>query len=186
LRNQINKGYHNGLKIKIGGAELLPAFYDIYIRNMHRLGVPHPSKKFFKKFFDSYQNGLRKIFVVTYNNLPVGGSIMFSYGKLAELFWASTDRKFNYLNTNMVLYWEVIKFSILENMETLSFGRSDIGSSSLKYKEQWGVQVMPIYFNYSSEQKNIRDYKIINKIWKRIPFPIVRLVGPIIRSRVTS
>lgn len=186
LRNQIKKGYANGLEIKSGGIELLPQFYDIYIRNMHRLGVPHPSINYFKSFVQNYENGISKLFIVTYNSIPVGACIVFTYGKLAELFWASTSRKYNNLNPNMVLYWEIIKFSIEQNMEILSFGRSNVESNSLKFKEQWGVETHPLYFNYSSEQSNLRNFGLINKIWKLIPFPIVKIVGPIIRSKVTS
>jgi serine/alanine adding enzyme len=186
LRNQIKKGYANGLEVQIGGVELLGKFYDIYIRNMHRLGVPHPSMDYFKSFIEKYENGQYKIFVVTYNSIPIGSSIVFTYGKLAELFWASTTRKYNHLSSNMVLYWEVIKFSIEQGLKILSFGRSNVESTSLRFKEQWGVNVYPIYFNYSSQQSNLRDYGLINKIWKNIPFPLVKILGPIIRSKVTS
>ena len=186
LRSQIKKGYTNGLQIKSGGIELLPEFYDVYIRNMHRLGVPHPSINYFKSFIENYQNGESRLFIIYHDSVVVGGSIVFTYGKLAELFWASTSRKYNHLSPNMVLYWEIIKFSIEKKMEVLSFGRSNKESSSLKFKEQWGVSTYPLYFNYSSEQSNLRSFGLINKIWKLIPFPIVKIVGPIIRSKVTS
>lgn len=186
LRSQIKKGYTNGLEVKSGGVELLPEFYDVYIRNMHRLGVPHPSINYFKSFIENYQNGKSKLFIISHNSTVIGGSIVFTYGKLAELFWASTSRKFNHLSPNMVLYWETIKYSIEQQMDILSFGRSNAESNSLKFKEQWGVNTYPLYFNYSSEQPNIRGFGLINKIWKIIPFPIVKIVGPIIRSKVTS
>jgi hypothetical protein len=186
LRNQIKKGYTNGLQVKIGGLELLKDFYEIYIKNMHRLGVPHPSMEYFKSFVENYKNGQSKIFLITYNNIPVGSCIIFTYGKLSELFWASTVREYNHLNSNMVLYWEVIKYSNEQGFETLSFGRSDGESSSLKFKEQWGIDIYPLSFNYSTAKSNLREFGLINKIWKIIPFPIVKIVGPIIRSKVTS
>lgn len=186
VRVQIKKGYSNGLQIQVGGVELLPVFYDIYIRNMHRLGTPHPSINFFKTFMENYKNGLCKIFVATYESKPIGCSMTITYGKMAEMVWGSTIREYNHLKPNMFVYWEVMRYAIEQKMEILSFGRSDAEGNHISFKKQWGVKIYPIYFNYSSQVSNVRDYQLIRKIWSTIPFPVVKVLGPIIRKRVTT
>jgi hypothetical protein len=186
VRNHIKKGLANGLQCNVGGQELLPDFYAIYIRNMHRLGTPFPSLNYFKGFLDKYQNGLSKVFIVTYNSKPIAAGIVFTYGKLAEFFWASTDKAYNHLNSNSVLYWEVIKFSVEQQLDILSFGRSNAGGANLKFKQQWGVTPYQVHWNYSAPFKNMREYGFINKVWKMLPLPIAKILGPIVRARITS
>ncbi len=135
LRSQIKKSIKNGLKSKIGGIELLDDFYDIYSKNMYDIGSPVYSKEFFNKFLLS--NIHSKIFVVNYNDSPVASSICVSFGKVNEVVWASSLKSFNYLSSNMFLYWKMIEYSISVNYSVFSFGRSDPKSSQLKFKKQW-------------------------------------------------
>ncbi len=186
IRNRINKGIKDGLQCKTGGVELLPEFYEIYIRNMHSKGVPVPSKNYFKTFIEEYKNGRCKLFVIYNEGKAIAASILYTYGKLAEFFWASTLKEYNSLNPNMVLYWEMIKYSVEQGMEIFSYGRSDMDGNNHTFKAKWNPDIIPIYFNYSSPQKNIREYSTMSRIWQKIPLPLARVLGPIIRSKVSS
>jgi lipid II:glycine glycyltransferase (peptidoglycan interpeptide bridge formation enzyme) len=186
LRSQIKKGFKNGLNAEIGNEELINDFYHLYSKNMHRVGTPVNSKNYFKSFLNNYRNGDAKIFIVKYNNKIVGVSITFSFGKFFEVMWASTDRDYNKLNTNMVLYWKMMEYSIKENMEIFSFGRSNKNSSSLKFKRQWGIQEYPLFFNYSTPRKNIREFRLFSQFWRKLPYQLTLILGPIIRKKVIN
>jgi lipid II:glycine glycyltransferase (peptidoglycan interpeptide bridge formation enzyme) len=184
LRSQIKKGYKNGITVRMGGEEYLNDFYTIYSTNMHRLGSPVLSKMFFSNLIKDYENGIAKIFLAYFNNIAVAGSIVLSYHNLIEVGWASTLDKYNRFNPNMVLYWEMIKYSIENGLNYFSFGRASKGSGSHKFKLQWGCIETQLYFNYSEQNIDIRRFKPLAKLWKIVPTSVANKIGPIIRTRL--
>jgi len=185
LRSQINKGYKNGIVVRAGGPEAVDDFYPIYAENMHRLGSPVLSKAFFQEIMLKYEFGHKRVFVAYHENKPAGASVVLTYGSLAEVGWASTVVNYNRLNTNMVLYWEMIKFAITSGMKSFSFGRATKDSSTYKFKQQWGVENYPIFFNYSHSHVDIRKFKLLSAIWKKLPAKLVDTLGPEIRKRLS-
>ena len=181
VRNRINKGYEQGIKIKFGGKELLNEFYYIYSFNMRHLGSPVLDKNFFINLIDNYKNGIAKIFISYFNNIPVGGSFVLSYNNLLEAGWVSTLSNYNRFNPNVVLYWEMIKFSSENGMKYFSFGRSTKGSGAHKFKLQWDVVEVPIFFNYSNYTFDIRRLKILSFLWRKLPLDITNKIGPLLR-----
>ena len=137
-KNHIRKGYKFGLSVKIGGIELVDEFYKIYSLNMHNLGSPALEKLFFIELINNYKYGLSKIFICYNDNIPIGGSILLTYFNLAEVSWASTLVEYNKLKPNMVMYWEMIKYSIANRINVFSFGRSTKGGGVHEFKSRWG------------------------------------------------
>ncbi len=182
VRNRINKGYKNGIKIKSGGSELLDEFYDIYSINMHYLGSPVLDKKFFLELINNYKYGNAKIFIAYFENNPVGGSFTLSFNNLLEVNWASTLRKYNRYNPNMVLYWEMIKTSIENRIDFFSFGRSTKDSSVHKFKIKWGTIEIPIFFNYSNYTFDLRQLKMLSSFWQKLPLRLTTKIGPALRK----
>ena len=184
LRSQIKKGSKNNLTIEISGLSYLDKFYKIYSKNMHRLGSPVLSKVFFKNILEAYDNNAY-VFIVNYNNIVIGGSIVLSNGKLNEVCWASTSSEYNYLSTNMFLYWEMIKHAVNNNMKIFSFGRSTKDSSTLKFKKQWGVEQKQLYWNVKNEPTiEIKKMTYLQELWKYIPLSIANFIGPIVSKRI--
>ena len=187
LRSQINKGYKNGLSIKINDHGAINDFYKIYSKNMHRLGTPVVGISYFLKFIQLYPTDKITFFTVYLKNKPIGASICFSYINFFEVMWASTNINYNKLNTNMILYYEMMKYAVNIEMKIFSFGRSDVDSGSLKFKQQWGaVNTIPIHFNYDRPTKNIRSFKLFSKLWKLIPYKLTLIIGPYLRKHIIN
>jgi hypothetical protein len=180
-RNHIRKGYKNGLSIKYGGSEFLDDFYNIYSYNMRHLGSPVIEKNFFLTLIKRYKYGIAKIFICYYGNIPVGGSFILSYSNLLEVSWASTLIDYNKLKPNMVLYWEMIKYSIDNGIHFFSFGRSTKGSGAHEFKLRWGALEQPLFFNYSNYTFDIRRLKLLSTIWRKLPLKAVNKIGPLLR-----
>lgn len=185
LRSQIKKGYKNGLKVRLGNVELLDHFYEVYSRNMHYLGSPVIGKGFFESIFKYYKYGGSSIFCVYHNDMPIGASVVLDYLGFCEVCWASTNKIYNKLAPNMVLYWEMIKYSIENNMKIFSFGRGTKESSSYRFKMQWGTKVKQLYYNYSDDLKcDIKSMKILPMIWARMPYSFVNVIGPFVAKNI--
>ena len=182
LRTVIRRGYKNNITVIHGSIELLGEFYSIYALNMHHLGSPVLSYKFFHELVNNYKNGIARIFIARIDDKPIGCGLLLTYGKLSELGWASTISNFNKYKPNMVLYWEVIKYCIENSFEVFSFGRATKGSGSHNFKLQWGVTEVPIFFNYSNYRFDVRKLKTVSMLWRKIPLGIANKIGPFIRK----
>ncbi len=127
-----------------------------------------------------------KVFLISLGDVLIGASICISYNSFTEVVWASTLRKYNYLSSNMVLYWEMISFSISDKQQIFSFGRSDEASTQLKFKKQWGVETSSII--YLNSENNLIRLSILKKyfsnVWKLLPYKIASLLGPIISEKI--
>ena len=185
LRSQIKKGYKNDLKCEIGGEELIQDFWNIYSKNLHSIGSPSYSTEFFHDLFKNYDKNHIKIFVVKHNSIIVGSSLYLSCNEFSEVILASTLKKYNYLSTNMMMYWEMILYSIEKNNSIFSFGRSDLDSSQLRFKKQWGTEIIPIIFiNSKTSMFSLKKLKIIfSNFWKIIPYSISKRFGHFIAEK---
>jgi hypothetical protein len=176
LRSQIRKSEKNGLKVSLSNID---DFFPVYLANMHRLGSPHLSKKFFDKIEKNYKNGEFKIFVVKKENLVISVSIVLTFKNFIEVCWAASYKQYNYLAPNMLIYWKMIQYGIDHNMKIFSFGRSTKNSGPLKFKKQWGAEEIQLIWNFNKAKYfNINQLKFLTFIWKKLPQSLIEILGP--------
>ena len=181
LRRKIRKCASNKIIFKTGKSELLADFYEVYSRNMHRLGSPAQPLKWFSTLIENYINGNAIIYCAYLGEEAVGASFMLEYEGFYEACWVSTLEKYNKLYVSYGLYWETIKYAIENNGAQFSFGRSTIDSGVHKFKQQWGGSDLQLFWNYSHPQsKNVRKYKFLPKIWKLLPYKVAKHLGPVV------
>lgn len=188
LRNQIMKGQKNGLEWKIGKQELLNPFYEVFSHNMRDLGSPVHSKRLFKAIFTYFYHHAF-ICVIFYRSKPVAASFMFAFKKKLSNPWASSIREYRHLQTNMFLYWQMIRFACNTGMDLFDMGRSSRGASTYRFKKQWMPQERPILwyrwlFPVSSIRQDLPESLSINH-WDRIPSGVANIVGPIVRRGIS-
>lgn len=190
LRNQIRKAEKNGLKVVVGGVDLLDGFYDVFCRNMRDLGTPVYGKNFFYNILANFPESSR-IISVTHNGKVIASGIASWFGDTIEIPWASSNKDFKALCPNNMLYWEAIRFAIKKGFKKFDFGRSTPGEGTYKFKEQWGAKPVPLFWQYlladGSELPEINTknpkYEMAITIWQKLPVWLTRAVGPrIVRS----
>ena len=184
MKRKIRKSSANGITIKVGKAEFIDTFFDIYSRNMHRLGSPALPLKWFKSLISMYRNGEALIWCAYLDNKAIGTAFMLSYQGFYEACWVSTVQKHNRLYTSYSLYWSMIEYVVEQKASNFSFGRSTCDSGVHKFKQQWGGIDIPLVWNYSHAQsRNIRTISFLPSLWRLIPYPIAKLIGPLISGR---
>lgn len=192
LRSQIRKGEKNGLVVRQGGGELLNDFYTVFTENMRDLGTPVYSKMFFQLILESFPKTSRLLVVYGQDAHPLACGFLLGYRDRLEIPWASSLRAFNYLQTNMFLYWNCLKFACEEGYKTFDFGRSTRDSSTYRFKEQWGACPINHYWHYqlsheqSLPQLNPQNpkFRLAIAMWQRLPIPITKILGPIISKDI--
>jgi serine/alanine adding enzyme len=187
VRNQVRKAEKNGLQAEIGREELLPAFYDVFARNMRDLGTPVYPPRFFREILLAFPDAAR-IFCVRQGPLPLAASLVFWDREMIEVPWASSLRSYNPLCANVLLYWEMLRFAIERGFATFDFGRSTPHEGTYEFKRQWGAEPQPLVWEYwLAEGRTLPDLSPANgrfapaiAVWRRLPVGFTRALGPLI------
>ena len=122
-------------------------------------------------------------------SVPVGGMFLIDHGDTVHLPWSSTRRRYHSQSANSVLHWEALKNCMERRARRFDFGRSQWGSSTFAFKEQWGASPRPLYYQYSlgraSHPPTIADqrgaFALAVRAWQRLPLSWARALGPIAR-----
>lgn len=192
LRSQIVKAERNGLVFRWADQDGLDAFYTVLSRNMRDLGSPVHGMNWFESVIDQYGE-MAKIGLVYRGSKVVGSGLILCGSKTVAIPWASTLREYNSLNPNMLLYWNLIKFSVENNYREFDFGRSTPGEGTYRFKKQWGATERDLYthsFNHKSNREKstapiIQGRKKLAAIWSKLPLPVANVLGPMVRKYIS-
>ncbi|HYL79974.1 MAG TPA: FemAB family XrtA/PEP-CTERM system-associated protein [Candidatus Acidoferrum sp.] len=185
LRSQVKRAERERMAVKIGGLELLDGFYAVFARNMRDLGTPVYSKSFFRTILKTFPAQAR-IVSVYHQERPVASGFLIGFNDRMEIPWASSLREFNSLGTNMLLYWQALKFAVDTGHRQFDFGRSSVDSPTFKFKQQWGAGPRQLYWHYwTPDEKPLPDisprnpkYRLFIAAWKRMPLALTLILGP--------
>lgn len=192
LRSQICKAEKNDLIFQWGQLSDINAFYDVFSQNMHELGSPVHSKKWIQSVLTNYGEKA-KMGLVFLKDQPVGCGIVLLCGKTVSIPWASTLRRLNSLGPNMLLYWNILKFSADNGYTVFDFGRSTPGEGTYKFKTQWGsaprlLQWQNLMQSGSGDSKTInsgRTRDFAESVWSHLPLWTANAIGPNIRKHIS-
>jgi len=187
IRSQIRRPLRENPKISVGSIEFVDRFYRIFSRNMRDLGTPVYPKSMFVEIMRRFPDE-SNIVLIEIAGRPVAAAFLLHFRDTTEVPWASTDRKFNPLSVNMLLYWESLKVAIGRGTKVFDFGRSTIHSGTYRFKKQWGAKPVQLCWNYWIKDGGVLPkinpenpkYSLAIKVWKRLPLPFSRLVGPLL------
>jgi len=184
VRNQVRKAQKNSLTSAWGGEELLPEFYDIFSRNMRDLGTPVYPQGLFRAVL-RHLPGSTEICVVRQERKAIAAGLLLHGRGVTEVPSASSLRRYNSTNANMLLYWNLLQRSIERGQGVFDFGRSSPESGACKFKKQWGCEPTPANWQYYRRAGGVEDmrpdnprYRRFIGLWRRLPVWLTRLLGP--------
>ena len=191
LRSQIRKPLKEGLKSKVGGLELLDDFYDVFSTNMRDLGSPVHPKRLIKNVIQEFPKSCR-IITVCNESHTMAGSVIVGFKKTLENPWASALREFSRLSPNMLLYWSMLEYACSQGFGVFDFGRSSPAQGSYKFKEQWGAKPTQLHWHFIVLNGGVVDEELDQKsrfekairYWQKLPVPLTRIIGPMIRKHI--
>jgi len=191
LRSQIKKPIKEGLYSKIGGLELLEDFYKVFLINMRDLGSPVHSKKLIRNVLKEFPERA-KIVLVYRDHQPAACSLIVGFADILENPWASALRRYSSISPNMLLYWAMLKYACDKGFKYFDFGRSSPEEGTYKFKEQWGARQTPLYWHYISldgqplneETSERSKFEKAIYLWQKLPVPVTKILGPMIRKHI--
>jgi predicted N-acyltransferase len=184
-RNRIRKAQNAGLTVQ-HGFDFLDGFYAAYVENMRVLGAPPLTRKWFANLMDF--PALKPHFItLAHEGKTVAGMVLLVFKDGTENNWTGSTLAARTLYGNDLLYWEAMRWATEQNLRWLDLGRSEAGGSHEKFKEKFGAvsQSLPYqeiqrhgdeWSAATSEPEGL--YRAFTSVWKRLPMPIHRAVGP--------
>jgi len=186
VRTQVRKGQGQGFEIAWGGLEFLDDFYGVFAQNMRDLGTPVYGKGLFRSILEHLQ-GDAELCVVRLADRPVAGALAVHGRGITEVPSASVERAYRSTAANSFMYWELIRRAISRGQKVFDFGRSTIDSGTYAFKKKWGSVPEPAIWQYHRRRGAVSDirpdggkYDRLIAMWKHIPLPITRWIGPMI------
>ncbi len=186
VRNQIRKGRSQGFTVHWGGLPLVREFHAVFSHNMRDLGTPVFSRRLFEGILEQFADRA-EICVVRSAGRAIGAALLLHGAGMTEVPSASCLRAFHSTNVNMLLYWHLLQRAVERGQPVFDFGRTTVGSNTWQFKKQWDAEPHPAVWQYHVRQGSINAmrpdnarYSLPIRIWKRLPVPLTRLVGPLI------
>lgn len=176
---------------RVAGIEELPLFYRMFCESMRHHGTPVYPKLFLREILDRFPADTH-LFLVYHEGRPVAATLNLLRGDVVMPFYAGADRHEKPRGVDEYLYISIMRWARENGFKTFDFGRSKRGTGACKFKQKWGMDEVPLAYQYylvkSRELPNVSPanpkYKMAIKIWRKLPLPVTRLIGPRIVKRV--
>jgi FemAB-related protein (PEP-CTERM system-associated) len=187
-RNMVRKGVKSGLCYELGEEPAaLAEFYRVYTDSISSLGTPAHSREFFQEVFNRFPADI-SIATVTLKDETIATLFLMHFKDQVILGWGgSLQASLNHAPNNF-LYWNTILAAQQKGCFFFDFGRSLKGSGNFHFKRHWGATERHLCYWYFPMEVTIRPpqerYSLGAKVWRHIPAPLNRLVGPMIRRYV--
>lgn len=186
VRNQVRKGQRGGFTIDWGGADLLDDFYSVFSRNMRDLGTPAFGRRLFASILQRFPEQ-SELCVARDQGRPVAAALLLHGPGVTEVPSASSLRAYNPSCVNLLMYWHLLERAAQRQQDVFDFGRSSEGSSTYRFKKQWGATPWPAEWQYYLRRGTIGDmrpdnprYRRLIGLWQRLPLSVTRILGPAI------
>lgn len=183
-RNQIRRGMKEGFTID-SGLDQAEAFYRVFHAHMRDLGSPAHSWRFYESIVQHL--GEHADFVVVRDgDQPAAGALLFWVNETAMNLHTVALRQYNRRCPNYLIYWKMIEDSCVRGCRWFDMGRSEEGSSVLKFKRNWNPEVIRLSYNYHLRKlkklpyldpRNPK-YRLPIAVWRRLPLFLTRSLGP--------
>jgi FemAB-related protein (PEP-CTERM system-associated) len=183
-RTSVTRSQKNGLKL-VMGHDLLDVFYEVMVVSMRRLGTPVHAKAFYSNILACFGTNANILAAEHQGRLITFSLLLYHKTSLATLARCSLSEYFG-LRPNNFLYWEILKYAHSLGATSFDFGRSIAGQGAAAFKEAWGAQPAPLYYEYFLNKdkalprinQNNPRYRLPRAVWRRLPLGLTRLLGP--------
>ena len=184
-RAMIRKGIKAGLDCHVD--DDIDVLYDMYSQSVRNLGTPVFSKRYLELLKAEFGDDC-EVTIVSSDSRPVAGVMSFYFRDHVLPYYGGGTSEARVLCANDFLYWQVMCQAAQRSVRVFDYGRSKVDTGSYRFKKHWGFSPEPLYYEYglvrATAMPNLSPtnpkYRLFINLWKRMPLPLSRLIGPFI------
>jgi FemAB-related protein (PEP-CTERM system-associated) len=163
----------------------------MFCESMRYHGTPVYPRLFLHEIIDRFP-AQTNLFFVHEGGRPVAGVLNLLFGDVLMPFYAGADRSYRPRGVDDYLYLAIMRWGRENGYRVFDFGRSKRGTGAYKFKQRWGMEEVPLAYQYhlvrARELPNVSPanprYQAVIRLWQKLPLPVTRLLGPMIVKRV--
>ena len=182
-RRMVRKALSNGLSSR--STRRREVFFDLYSRNLRRLGTPCFPRAHFKHLFENFGDDI-DIREIVLNGEVVAAVLSLYFRDQALPYYGASNPRYNEFAPNNFMYYDMMVWAGQNGYKLFDFGRSKKGSGSFDFKAHWGMQVRDLpYEVLLIRRKQLPNFSPANpkfqlatRLWQSLPLPLTRAVGP--------
>jgi FemAB-related protein (PEP-CTERM system-associated) len=193
-RNHVRQAEQAGVRVRAGDDEEdLRAFYDLYLRTMRSHGSPPHSYGFFERLWEEFHaDGTLRLLLAEYEGTPTNAVINFASESRVYEWKGVSDPDYRGLDGGSLIEWTAIERAAEDGFDRYGHGRTRDDSGVAAFKRSFGGEKvwMDDYHYFPGGAVDLPDpergeYDRVTELWRRVPLPVTRLVGPHIRKSIT-
>jgi hypothetical protein len=185
FRRKVRRGSQADLTIESGsGEDLVKRFYRLQLETRRRLGVPSQPLRFFRLAREIFApSGCFRVWLVSERGRDIAGAVHLRDADVVYRKWAGRRPDGN-SDAPHLLLWNEIE-SLAGDAAVFDLGRADVRNQGLtRSKKDTGASATTLRYVYLPDAPdNVSSevlsgaHKVFASIWRRLPLPVVRLLG---------
>lgn len=178
-KNDVNRAIKEGLTFSLSDGEGIEGFYRLQLMTRKRIGLPTPSLRYYKSFFEKMP-GLVKLGLVEKENVPIAGGVFFVYKNDILYALGASDHRYLSSKPNDLLIWEMVKWGSENGFKVFDLGPTPLSNKGLThFKAKWGGRTTPVNEHVfpcrNEEHKKVN--KMASSLFEVLPVNLARHVG---------
>lgn len=182
-RAMVRKGIQKGLVSEVDRTP--ERHYELYSESLRNLGTPVFARKYLQVLCDVFGNDC-EIRTVVSEGTPVASVLSFYFRDEVLPYYGGGSAAARGVAGNDFMYWAVMEAARERGLKIFDYGRSKRGTGAFEFKEHWGFEPEPLYYEYylvtARSLPNLSPtnpkYKRAIDLWRRLPLPLTQLIGP--------
>lgn len=187
VQRNIRKAEREGISVATdstsGGVR---EFYRLNCMTRREHGLPPQPVRFFENLrSDVLEKGYGTLWLARHKGKTIAGAVFLHFAGKAVYKYGASDRRYQELRANNLVFREGIRDLCGKGVRTLSFGRTDLHHEGLRqFKLGWGAGERTL--QYAKYDESSRTYLSSKKYhgtipWEstvsKLPLPVLRLIG---------
>jgi len=178
VRQTITKGERLGVVVRVGSASDLDAFYDLYLKNRRRHGIPPQPRSLFARILERMTDAPQaRLYLAEHESKAYAGLIVVRYNGVTYAKYEGVDETRRDLVPLYPLFWKTIEDAINGGDRFYDFGRTAADNPGLnEFKQRWGTTrvELPYYFDPPREGVSVvrsdsLKYRLFTAAFRRMP-----------------
>ncbi|ELY60735.1 FemAB-like protein, PEP-CTERM system-associated [Natronolimnohabitans innermongolicus JCM 12255] len=172
----------------------LREYYDLHLQSMRGHGTPAHSFEFFRTLWELTEAGPGDVHLgmIRRNGSPINAILDLSLGGTTYQWGVVNDYEYRELNGGSWLLWKSLERAAEAGYETYEMGRTREGSGVYMFKKSFGGSKTwyDDYHYFPDGDASLPDpeddkYEPVKRVWKKLPLPVTRTVGPFVRKDIS-
>ncbi|WP_135805412.1 GNAT family N-acetyltransferase [Halorussus marinus] len=171
----------------------LREYYRLYLRSVRGHGSPPHSFAFFRTLWETLgESGNLRMEMLRKDGVLVNAVINLALGSTVTQWGVVNDYEYRDLNGGSLLVWKSMEWAAESDYDAYEFGRTREGSGVYMFKKSFGGEKtwysdLHYFPNPSAELPHPEKdaYEPVKDVWKKLPIPVTRLVGPHLRQSIS-